>query len=89
MKKLMVAKLVFLLILVGLCEFWYIKYFNIKNDNSELSFEIKKAKAEINNYNMNIENIESNVEKYKEEKKSLIEEIDTWKAMEEKIKKAL
>lgn len=89
MKKLIIVKLVLILILVGLCEFWYIKYFSIKNDNSELQFEIKKARAEIDNYNLSIENIEKDVERYKEEKKAIIEEIDTWKTMEEKIKKAL
>ena len=89
MKKLMIAKLVFLLILIGLCNFWYIKYFYTKNDNNKLEFEIKKAKAEIKNYNLNIENIETNVEKFKVDKKDRVEELETWKLMEEKIKKAL
>ena len=89
MKKLMVAKLVFLLVLIVLCNFWYIKYFYTKSDNNKLEFEIEKAKAEIKSYNLSIENMETNVEKFKEEKKDRIEELETWKLMEEKIRKAL
>lgn len=89
MKKLMIAKLIFLLILIGLCIFLYVKYFYIKKDNDELKFEIEKAKIETTNYSSKIVNIESDVEKLKEEKKDRVEELETWKLMEEKIKNAL
>ena len=89
MKKLMIAKLVLLLILIGLCIFWYIKYFYTKNNNNELEFKIEKAKLEIKNYNLSIENIENDVEKFIIEKQDRVEELETWQLMEEKIKKAL
>ena len=89
MKKLMIAKLIFLLILIGLCIFLYIMYFNIKNDNDKLEFEIEKSKIETTNYSLKIANIESDVEQLKEEKKDRVEELETWKTMEEKIKNAL
>ena len=89
MKKAIVIKLIFLLILIGLCDIWYIKFYYLNKNNKELEREIKISKEQINNYNTNIESMNENIDKLKEEKASRIEEYNIWLRTEERIKKAL
>ncbi len=89
MKKAIVVKLIFLLILIGLCDIWYIKFYYLNKNNKELEREIEISKEQINNYNTNIESMNENIDKLKEEKASRIEEYNIWLRTEERIKKAL
>lgn len=89
MKKLIVARLLVILVLIALCDFMYIKYYDMKNDNARLRFEIEKTKLNIKNSNTEVNIAKSNIEKLKEEKKDSIWELDSWKLMKEKIEKAL
>ena len=89
MKKLIILKLIIVLVLIASCDFLYIKYFNIKNDNDELIYEIKKAKLKIDKANLDVELTKASVEKLKEEKKDSVWELDSWKLMKEKIENAL
>ena len=89
MKKAIVVKLIFLLILIGLCDIWYIKFYYLNKNNKELEREIEISKEQINNYNTNIESMNENIDKLKEEKVSRIEEYNIWLRTEERIKKAL
>lgn len=87
MKKILLIFI--LLISIGAFTYSYIKLDNLKK-------EINSTKQEKNNFENKIKKEESEKEKYnkkidkiKEENNSKFEELETWKKMEEKLKKAL
>ena len=89
MKKVIIVKLIILIILIALCVFMYIKFYNTKNSNKALKLEIKTTETDTKLATEEIEVTKTNIEKLKEEKKDSIWELETWKLMKEKIEKAL